>query len=249
MADQILSRTGTIRVPKVAELTAKQLRERIIAHQMPVGARLSTESELMEDFGIGRVAARETLRILERDGLVEIRRGVGGGVFVRHPGTDELSEIVSLLFAVQGTTLREFLDYRLLIEPTAAGLAAKYATEQQRKEFERLVSVPYDLSLEQVPNLHFLVADASQNSVLSVTFKALHHAFAGHFRTSKIAKAHIEQTHVAHTKIAKSILQGDSQGAQRAMSVHLNAYADYLKEQNLLNETLVPQQNGHSSLD
>ncbi|NNG18607.1 hypothetical protein HJ590_03275 [Naumannella sp. ID2617S] len=59
--------------------------------------------------------------------LVEVRRGVTGGVFVRHPGLGQVSEVISLLFATRSTTIAEWVEFRLLLEPTAAELAARRA--------------------------------------------------------------------------------------------------------------------------
>jgi hypothetical protein len=43
----------------------------------------------MDDFGVSKGVAREALRILETEGLIEVRRGLGGGPRVRHPSISE----------------------------------------------------------------------------------------------------------------------------------------------------------------
>ncbi len=53
------------------------LRERIRNQQIDPGKPLPGEHQMAEEFGVSRVTIRRTLQMLELDGLVERRRGVG----------------------------------------------------------------------------------------------------------------------------------------------------------------------------
>ncbi len=44
---------------------------------LAVGDQLPTEKELAERFGVGRTTAREALKLLEQDGIVDVRHGLG----------------------------------------------------------------------------------------------------------------------------------------------------------------------------
>lgn len=226
------------RLPKASDLVVSGVRRHIITRRLPVGAPLPSESELMAEYGVGRVAVREAFRLLERDGLIEIRRGVNGGVFVRHPDISQVSEVISLLFAVKNTTLREFVEFRQLVEPAAAAHAAKNISAEQREQLAVILRVDEDLA--HVPDLHLLVAEATGNGVLALALNALRHPFQEHFRPGRIDAGHMRETSAAHAKIAKRILAGDASGAQRAMTVHLAAYRDYLERENLMEEPIIP---------
>ncbi len=57
-----------------------QLREEILSiieAGMKPGDRLPTEAELAARFRVGRTTAREALKLLERDGLIDVRHGSG----------------------------------------------------------------------------------------------------------------------------------------------------------------------------
>lgn len=68
-----------IKVKKVnlSEQIAIKLRELIISGDIKPGERLPSERELAVRFGTNRNTLREALKILERDGLINIRQGGG----------------------------------------------------------------------------------------------------------------------------------------------------------------------------
>lgn len=90
------------------------------------GARLPTENELAERFGVSRPVVREALARLRVDGLVEARRGSGTYVLSRPSQT--LPELADL------EDISRFLRYQELrfhVEGQAAALAAERRTEKQ----------------------------------------------------------------------------------------------------------------------
>src|SRR5438270_13916287 len=74
-----------IRIPKAAELVADTLRRRIILRDYEPGELLPPEGTLMEDFDVARTTVRDAFRVLESEGLIEVRRGAGGGGRERAP--------------------------------------------------------------------------------------------------------------------------------------------------------------------
>jgi len=68
----------------LTEISQQELRQAIIGGTFRPGSQLPTEAELCEMLGVSRTVVREALRVLEDDGLVARRHGVG--TFVRnHP--------------------------------------------------------------------------------------------------------------------------------------------------------------------
>ena len=238
------------RLAKASDVVVLRLREQIINQRLPKGTPLPSESDLMNLYGVGRVAVREALRLLERDGLIEVRRGAHGGVFVTHPEIHQVSDAVALLFAMRDTTLGEFVEFRQLVEPAAAAEAAKHLSQQHRSEMiqllegggEALHEAPEDYAA-RTPDLHFLVAEATGNGVIAVLLNALQGAFVGHYRRAQIEDSHMHGTSAAHRKIASRILAGDAAGAEQAMHVHLAAYKQYLENENLLREPIIPRRH------
>jgi DNA-binding GntR family transcriptional regulator len=68
----------------LTQVAQQELRQAITAGTFRPGSQLPTEAELCEMLGVSRTVVREALRMLEDDGLVARRHGVG--TFVRnHP--------------------------------------------------------------------------------------------------------------------------------------------------------------------
>ncbi|AKQ55664.1 GntR family transcriptional regulator [Bordetella hinzii] len=71
--------------PTLYQSISDHLLEMIRDGQFPVGAKLPTEMELCEQFGVGRHTAREAVRKLTDLGVVERRRRAGTTVVRQHP--------------------------------------------------------------------------------------------------------------------------------------------------------------------
>src|SRR5688572_14166656 len=96
------SAPSPIRAQRVAELVADVLRRRILGPDTADGAPLPKEAELQREFGVGKPAIREALRLLESEGLVTIRRGNQGGPVAQKPRADNIAYTIGLMLTAQG---------------------------------------------------------------------------------------------------------------------------------------------------
>jgi DNA-binding FadR family transcriptional regulator len=86
------------------------------------GERLPSEAELAGRLGVSTVTVRQALMALRQRGMIETRRGRGGGSFVRVPS--EFDPGV-LLRALAADEIRDFGDHYAAIAGAAARLAAR----------------------------------------------------------------------------------------------------------------------------
>jgi GntR family transcriptional regulator len=56
---------------------ADRLRARIMAGEFPPGTRLLSEARITEEYGLSRVTVRTAIKLLESQGLVDVRHGSG----------------------------------------------------------------------------------------------------------------------------------------------------------------------------
>lgn len=111
----------------------------IVAGRAPAGSVL-TLAGLEERYGVSRTVAREIMRVLEALGMVVSRRRVGIIVQPRTSWSTLDPRVVAWRLAGpdRGQALLELTELRAALQPSAAALAARYATRAQR---ERLVEL------------------------------------------------------------------------------------------------------------
>lgn len=156
-----------------------QIEHAIVSGEIPVGARLSSERDLMVQFGVSRPTVREALRILQSMGLLESKPGTRGGPVVLAPSAKNLSRSLRAMLGTDAMNLSELIEYRVMLEGTASQLAAfRHTTEQlgrmaaaiERMEAEALVD---GLSFTDADlEFHEAVWDASGNQVIRLSGEA-----------------------------------------------------------------------------
>ncbi len=79
----------------LADQVITELRNQITSGEWPVGSRIPTEPELVEQLGVARNTVREAVRALAHNGLLDIRQGSGTYVIA----TSELAGVMHRRFA------------------------------------------------------------------------------------------------------------------------------------------------------
>ena len=87
----------------------------------PVGETLGGLPEVQTDLGLGRPACREAMIILEARGLLDVRRGPGGGLFVAAPAVEDAVGAMLMYLTLSGASgacIQEFrvLMWRMIVE-------------------------------------------------------------------------------------------------------------------------------------
>ena len=121
---EIAGRREQLRPPRVAEVVAGVLRERIVGGDLADGDLLPTQDELIAQYRVSRPALREALRILEDEGLLTVRRGKVGGSVIRRPTAGASAYSFGLLLQSRRATIGDLATAIKLIEPVAASLCA-----------------------------------------------------------------------------------------------------------------------------
>jgi GntR family transcriptional repressor for pyruvate dehydrogenase complex len=219
---------------KMPVLLAEAIADAIVSRGLRPGDRLATEAEMIAEYEVGRATLREALRVLEAQGLIEVRAGAGGGPFVARPDAHRLARMLSLQLRMSDVTLREVLDARLIIEPALAGQAAL-----RRRDGHVVALRANQRELEIAPRgsagflrvneeFHTLIADASGNRPLAALWSALAAIADGHEAGVRYPPAALGAMIAAHRKITDAIIAQDGDAAIRGMTVHLEATQAYI---------------------
>ena len=114
---------------------ALQIEEAIISQKFDIGDRLPSERELAETFDISRRTLRESLRVVEQKGLVEIRPS---GAFVVIETNEKFSQSLALAIRTQKLSWRDIAQFRDDLEESIVLRALENATD---KDVENLTGI------------------------------------------------------------------------------------------------------------
>ena len=165
-----------VRSPKLAHLIAEQLRTDMASGKIAPGDTLPPEAELLDQFGISRPTLREALRVLESETLIQLGRGSRTGAKVLGPSIEAIAQRSALYLAVEGTTMGELHQVRLLLEPPIAALLAR----RGKKDFVRVLRdcvdrqtaalerADYPGVLAGINEYHDLLIGLSENKALNL---------------------------------------------------------------------------------
>ncbi|MBB5696227.1 FadR/GntR family transcriptional regulator [Muricoccus pecuniae] len=219
-----------ISAPKPYDLLAEQLRERILRGEIPEGAPLPAERELVIQTGLTRGSVREALRVLAVEGLIQTRPGRYGGNIVTLPGSDSMSETITRFVRGRKLSLRALHETREALEPALARFAALRRTDENLRELkalhERLTACTNDLREFSLTNVrwHCAVARASGNELLSAVLDALSYGVHVSTTTEEYDTPETRQDVIRiHSRIMRAIEDGNADEAERRMREHITA--------------------------
>ncbi len=209
----------------VYEDVCEQIQTLIRRGELAEGAKLPPERMLAAQFKVSRNSVREALRVLAENKVVESRHG--DGTYIR--SLEDVDRVHSLGPAIEKKRKRvgEIFQFRRILEPQIAFLAAQSITPQELKQLKVLIfeqkrrrvlgQSDEDLDAE----FHLLVARATKNAVIVEVLKALTGVlsetrsicFQGPDRQSVSLRTHI--------LIVDALERQDPEAARQAMEQHL----------------------------
>lgn len=125
----------------LVQATADLLRERIFA--CDPGEQIGSLSDLAREAGVGIVTIQQVARILEHEGLLEVRRGPGGGYYGRRPDAAVLERALAAFMRTHPASWAEALDMTSLLFNELCAAAAG-CRDRERQEDLRAFSDKVD---------------------------------------------------------------------------------------------------------
>lgn len=230
-----------------------QIKNQIFSGRIPAGHRLPSENELCEQFGVSRTTVRDALRVLESQGLVEIKVGAGGGAFVSEPHHETVSESLSNMLKMNSMNIEELAEARMVIETAIAALAAKRATAKDIAAIEEAIAeartgkqsgdphfTPHSVSF------HVALAQAAKNPVLLFTVNSFRSLF--YETIEKLLPDPDMQGRAIddHQKILDAIKERKAEKAERIMRAHLGYFKTRAARLNSAHLAPIAPRNNHS---
>ena len=199
------------KIKSVREQVYEGIKMLIISGQMPQGTRLQ-ENDLAEMFKVSRTPVREALKSLKDDGLLEV--GAGKGLMVR---------------ALTAESAKDIFAVRSLMELYAIRIAARELTPEQRR---------YMIEMRAKFEYFYTDYDAEEYIRIDTEFHSAIIRFSGNrflpelsdrvysiLQATRLLSLSVDEHNIAstqrHIEIIDCMLNGDVDGAERALRIHL----------------------------
>ncbi|MES4902977.1 MULTISPECIES: FCD domain-containing protein [unclassified Streptomyces] len=225
MAEPTRLRHGRV-VPQVEGALRDMLRE----GRWQPGARLPNEVMLAAELGVGRSSVREAVRLLARDGLLDVRHGSGTFVIRAEPERPGPPAEPDLRHLLRRARLLEVYEVRRALEVEAARLAARRTrpediarlTADLRRRQEAAAAGPaafVDADLE----FHRTVVELSGNAVLLGLFTSVLPVLREALVEMVTYETGLPDLSCAHADLLDALARGDAPAAIAATTHHLEA--------------------------
>ncbi len=186
---------------------------------------------------MSRVTVREALRVLEANGLLQIRVGARGGAFVTTPSKQRVGEGIADLLTLSAVTAAEATEARLILEVGMIPLVCERADEQDIADLldicerQDAALAANDFQINLSAEFHARLADCAHNSAVQM----LTHSFRGPLLMSlgRAQQTAPEMGHLGakeHRALVRAIQDRDAEKAADIMRQHLGRTAERVKD-------------------
>lgn len=215
----------TDRVESVPEWIRGVLEDRITAGELEPGDRIGLKSDLQREFAVSGPTLDQALKLLENDGLIMLRRGPKGGVFVAR--TAPVLRLGSKqLWARNALSLGENIELREALT-SLLGVAAARNPDREDEKLRELSDLADELEQAEISfdaqrlvwRGHRILLDLCDNATLSLIYRNLLDAAESliirvDFPTSGPEASRERRRIEAHANLFRAVVDGDVELAQ-----------------------------------
>jgi GntR family transcriptional repressor for pyruvate dehydrogenase complex len=235
VTDLLGSVLGPVRGHHAFEACVERLATAIRLGVYPLGTTLPSERDLALRLGVSRATLREAMAALRQAGLVETRRGRGGGTVVTLKPRTPAGRAAVRVSAAKRKGWLDALDFRRVVEPGAAALAAERELgDGQREQLEKALA---DVEAARRPaehrqadsRLHLTVAALSDSPRLIEAVTGVQASLHEMLLAIPVLDRNIAHSDRQHARIVRAVLAGQPSRARRAMEDHCDDTAALLR--------------------
>lgn len=223
----------------LSQRMSQELGRQIVCGFYKKNMGLPTEAELCEQFGVSRSAVREAVKMLSAKGLITSRPRQG--IRIQPEEQWNIFDTDLLRWSLESNPslqmLREFLQVRIAIEPEAASLAARHATEEHidtiAAAIEQLAAAEDDVAaaLEADIAFHISILYGSNNRFYIRLRDFIQTALRVSFRYTQSVKNNFQGSLEDHTKVLNAIKTRNSDRAKHTMLLLVDETLGLIDEQ------------------
>ena len=197
----------------------------IVSGEYAPGDKLSGEVAFSEELNVSRSAYREAIQVLAAKGLVESRPKAGTRVLPRHRWNLLDPDLLAWAFAEEPDPkfVRDLFELRAVVEPAAAGLAARRADANVLKEMKDALAAMrrHTLATEEGRaadrDFHKAILEATGNDAIRVLAASIGAAVNWTTQFKQRSRALPRNPIPDHARVYAAIAAGDEAAASDAM--------------------------------
>ena len=229
MPETYASESYRRRVAQIPHSVAARLQQAIGDGSLAVGAKLPSQRQLSDQFGVSRASLREAVSMLATLGLVDIRPGLG--VFV----TDPAGRAPLWRFS-HAASARDVYEARLALEGAAAALAARRIDDLALGRIARLVDdIACGLELSDLVAMsvadaafHDAIVAIAGNPLIGSMYRSARELMMATQRAPMATRERLAETVAEHRTILEALQRRDPGLADAAMQRHIRRSAHRL---------------------
>lgn len=218
---------GPARSSRVFEDFCERIHARLASGELKPGDKLPSERDLAESAGISRAAVREALRSLERGGVIELRRGIKGGTYVRQASPTQVTQSLNDMLSVGGVSIASLTASRAIVQDAVVRLACVHGTDADFDRLEESIRLTARLTREgrleerrvQLLEFYRLLGCATQNEVMVMLVQSLTDIVLQLMARHDVPPR--AGTSRSHRQIVQALRERDAERAAALMAEHL----------------------------
>ncbi|MCY7394667.1 MAG: FCD domain-containing protein [Nocardioides sp.] len=201
----------------------------------PLGSALPPERDLAERLDVSRATLREAMAALRQAGLIETTRGRGGGTVVTWEPRSPSGRMAARTSAAKRRDWVDALDYRRVVEPGAAALAAGLDLgDVRRGQLERahadVAGAVKPAEHRQADSrFHLTLAALTGSPRLIEAVTSVQSTLHEMLLAIPVLQTNIAHSDLEHAAVVQAVLSGRPDRARRAMEQHCDDTAALLR--------------------
>jgi GntR family transcriptional regulator, transcriptional repressor for pyruvate dehydrogenase complex len=216
---------------KISHYVVEQIRTAILTGQFKPGDRLASEKELTDQFQVSKASMREAISALEVMGLIEIRNGIGGGIFAAEVDMNTTTNSLTNFLHFKNVSIRDITMFRYFLDPPLAQIAALKAEETDIQRLAKMTDEEVANQSNGDPKgigFHRDIARFSENPLVILLMDFIESLLADIKVKLQPGDDFYQEVARDHYKILESFKTRDGAGARKAMAEHIICVGDHL---------------------
>lgn len=218
------------------EQVVQQIRERILDGRLTTGEKLPNERDFAQQLGCSRASLREALRILESQGIIDVRvgGGPGSGAVITGGARSSMGDVLELQLALGQFSYDDIVEARMALESWSCLRAATHVTEEGLAELDEILTAMEapDIDVREFNRLdvefHSRIAQFANNSLtrefMQIVRQAVHSQIIDAYNALPDWRTRAADVRAEHRAILAALHDRDGQRASELVVAHITDF-------------------------